>query len=1414
MKHRLLTLFVIVVLVAPQLGWAGQAYVVTLKSAQVPQQLQSMRPMQALSGFLLSGKPLDRLQSKAQLELLEKLKRYIIVTLPDGVSPDALFVEGVTDVRPLLRIGIHQLQVSNDSLVDRQWALKKLGAPSAWKNATGRGIVVGVIDTGVEWTHPDLIDALAISDAEDINRNGMFDPWSSDVTVGGVTGDLNGIDDDDNGVVDDVIGYDFVDQSVRNLGDDRDRDPVPFDEHGHGTSVAGVIAATTNNKIGIAGLAYGARVRVLRAFDATGNAEEDDIACAIVYAALTGVHILNMSFGDGVDSPLVRDAVRFAASMGMVMIASAGNTGTLSRQYPAGYDEVIAVASTNDQDLRSPFSSTGPLIALSAPGEGILTTAVGRSYRTVSGTSFSAPYVASVAAMLKEKFPEITPQEVRGTLQERSRDLGTVGWDPMFGAGRLQADATASVRGLSAVFISSPINDQEFNPLASPNLDVYGSSTIAPFQNYEIAYGSGEDPRNWTTISSSRQTVLNGLLGIVDLRPLEAGPHIVRLRVYTADGRTLDHHKRIVILGSLPLSVGSIDAVQSWLTDRRTPVVNATSSRPTSMSITSLDTAFSKGISISDTRRIARKHSIVLPDTIRAQEEFNLAVTMKSENGESVDTLVKISASTDGAPALSTWRPIGQSSWAGYVLNDVRDIYQNGNPVVIMNDLSSGSFGQLITMEFSAGSWIRRDSVAQILIPRGISDVNGNGRLEIFAHVVGRAVLFEQAVPGGNPFATILFADSTGKQNAAGVADIDGDGREELLLLSDQGCTAVTFRNGKFEALGFAENPTRPAQGSSTNRIDEVSVAVGDVDGDGRMELAFGDIDGDLVIATWNGRRFETSYTLETNGGGGSGYIAMGDIDGDGKMDVIHGVPDSVQADASGEYGRSLWTYRMIKSNSVGTYQVAWEDHFSGVRYGIGYRNGLGTGQLDKKLGDEIAICVFPKLYVFGWDVASKRVVPKLFTQDVVSPRFLIHDFNRNGINELGFGSTIAGLGAMTSFRFYEIDTTTRHPAPTSVKGRYVNARSILLDWMPVPATRQYDVYKSVNTGPYRLEGSAQSNSFLLSAPDPGGSARFAIVAIPTDTTIKDSQRSADAIFSFLPLVNVIGTDVDSLSSRDVLVGVQLTVRFSGPIAVDHIDPLKFVLMPLEKSPVFARSAVAGMANSVVLTFPPHIPSESYVLAVAGVLASDLRVIAPATVDLRGVVLAEVLNPIVLSSIRAVPPSTLNLTFSMEVDESALEIGNYSLEPAGRLQIVARTTSQGVQFVLHPDEPLTPRGVLYTLTASNITSPLGNRLATGAGSSIAFVVDATDVAGSFVYPHPISISRDEEVTFAGLTAYADVEILDGSLRVIRKLGSANGAGGLRWDVRNEAGSVLPPGLYFYRVDAFGETKIGKISITR
>jgi len=211
----------------------------------------------------------------------------------------------------------------------------------------------------------------------------------------------------------------------------------PHDDNNHGTTVSGVIAAETNNSIGIAGVAPGAKLMPLKVLDSSGNGSTSDLISAIYYASNNGAKVINISLGQYTKSDALQQAINDVHKAGVVLVSAAGNS--LGMKYPAGNGNVIGVGATNNLDQVSSFSTQNSSVDVSAPGETILTTSWG-GYAFASGTSYSAAHVSGLAALVRSKFPSDTPEQVENRIIHLSEDLGAKGRDYSFGYGRINIE--------------------------------------------------------------------------------------------------------------------------------------------------------------------------------------------------------------------------------------------------------------------------------------------------------------------------------------------------------------------------------------------------------------------------------------------------------------------------------------------------------------------------------------------------------------------------------------------------------------------------------------------------------------------------------------------------------------------------------------------------------------------------------------------------------------------------------------------------------------------------------------------------------------------------------------------------------------------------------------------------------------
>jgi len=397
--------------------------------------------VQLEAGLWNSGQRGEVLQS-AGGRLVAKLPeiRTLRIALNGGESVDMAVARigrlpGVVSAEPNL---IVRRSAVDDTYYGAQSSyLDLIEAPAAWEVSRGDDVIVAVLDSGVDSGHPDLTGRI----------------WTNPLDAPD-----NGLDDDENGCIDDVIGCNFL---TLTTSDPSCAAPSPTnagDDSGHGTFVAGIIAATGNNATGVIGAAPGVRVMPVKILDCLGHGSAAEAAQGVLYAARMGARVINISFTADGDSQTMASALREAHDRyAAVIVAASGNQGEQGITFPARLPETIAVGSSGaatGKDVRSPFSDWGSGVDIVAPGFNIISTVpralcgswhcftAEQPYGPGSGTSFAAPFVSALAALIISHNPNLHPETVRSMIVRAAAPLpdgGTPGWD---GAGRIRMRAS------------------------------------------------------------------------------------------------------------------------------------------------------------------------------------------------------------------------------------------------------------------------------------------------------------------------------------------------------------------------------------------------------------------------------------------------------------------------------------------------------------------------------------------------------------------------------------------------------------------------------------------------------------------------------------------------------------------------------------------------------------------------------------------------------------------------------------------------------------------------------------------------------------------------------------------------------------------------------------------------------------
>ncbi|MGB5139596.1 MAG: S8 family serine peptidase, partial [Candidatus Zixiibacteriota bacterium] len=447
---------------------------------------------------------LDRMfeQSAKSLQRGDKdLSGFYRITFDSANDLDkvAEALASLPEVESVEKVGVHPIDaIPNDASFNSLWGLNQgndrdIDAPEAWNIETGdSAILVGAMDTGVQWNHADLGGPSPYT-------NGNI--WINWAEYNGASS----VDDDGNGYIDDFRGWDWVDVLGAWSGEDADTpDNDPMDFNGHGTHTSGTMAGITNNGIGVAGVAGGwspadggCRIVPLRIGWSQANAQGNEAgyvrmdfaAQAFNYATQIGVTAVNCSWGSS-NSGGIQAAVDNAVANGMVICTSAGNSNNTSVSYLAGRSDVISVASVTSSGTKSSFSNYGSWVDVSAPGSNIYSTYSNHgsaTYASLSGTSMASPHVAGLAGLIRSKSPGLTATQVRDLITNTTDDIDAqnTGYIGLLGTGRINANTA-----LLGIVSAEAAADVQLG--AAPLAVSFSGSSLSLVNSWLWRFGDGD----------------------------------------------------------------------------------------------------------------------------------------------------------------------------------------------------------------------------------------------------------------------------------------------------------------------------------------------------------------------------------------------------------------------------------------------------------------------------------------------------------------------------------------------------------------------------------------------------------------------------------------------------------------------------------------------------------------------------------------------------------------------------------------------------------------------------------------------------------------------------------------------------------------------------------------------------------
>jgi hypothetical protein len=1236
--------------------------------------------------------------------------------------------------------------VEEDSLLARQWNLPEMG----WDLTVleeEREVLVAVVDSGLDFQHPEMAGQT----------------WQNLAEVEGIAG----VDDDDNGYIDDVRGWDFTDApGLPGEGDFLERDADPEDESGHGTHVAGIIAAAAGNGEGIAGIAPMARIMALRAgFNVAGGGylEDDDLAAAIVYAVDNGAQIINMSWGDPLFSPLIRDVVAYAHGRGCVLVAATGNEGSDLVFFPGSLDETIAVAASGPEGRGLAFSNRGPSIDLAAPGSGILSLAPGGKYGERSGTSMAAAHVSGLAALVLARRPHFDPSQVRGALVMGARESGLSGWDVQFGAGIAQVAAVGIDRPPIVQILEPGTGDE----LAPGSVEV--RFEMSGVDAWSVDWGMGSQPDTWHPLSSAEGNSGGEIRVDWETDGLLASEYLLRTRG-VREGKALEDRVQVRLLRTGPQIVGArlfraLDG-ENWahLVEWQTDIAAGGRVR--------LRQEGERVVELSAVDLRTRQR-VKLPGDLATGV---YAVELEPRAGGIVGMAVSVGR-IEVEPGTPGWAMEHRASLPdGYLLPSIEDI--DGDGMAEMGQMVYGG-GQYNTGEFYRweGGEARGVHSSQLLfIPWNVHDLDGDGNREVMAVDARRVRLLESQGEKGFPDRVVWERDDVW---GGEVADLDGDGRQEMFLRSGKDPFFAVLENrgdDQYEEVAVLSNTT-----SGTNQLGARQV-VGDFDGDGKGELVCGDEDGDLVVfenftddvyrQIWKEEVKEPYVDARVVGGGV-------DLDADGREEFVVArlIQDPYQL------RETSWVVGVYQATGDNAFALEWQVEVLG---GGSSGNGISVADLDGDGDAEFALALVPGLYVFK-GVGVDDYEPVWYAPIARTYRPAVGDWDGDGHREIAFNAH----GKVTVFS--RISDPSDLGVPAGFDLFALDGSRAALAWDPVPGATGYRVYR---------------DGEVLVADQPG---------IGFEDEGLDGERIYEyAVAAFDSVRGAVGPRTSALAVQPAppprVVGVeriaagQLAVRFSVPMEVSYLEPYRFELDPggMPSSVLVDRAG-----QRVVVSFAEALPDSGDFLLEIGPLRSRQRGMLAETDRRFAFSLQPPAVPARILEGEVVSATRVALRFSRPVKRPADPGAVFTFAPGGIVIEAVEGDGDGLLLELAQETPLLPLGRRYELRFDGLEDEAGNRIS----GSLTLGIAAASLKRVRVFPNPFFPVRGQ-LTWGYLTAEAVVYIYDMGGQLLRTLEEANGDGGVKWDGRNQAGKPIDSGIYLYRVVGEGEERVGKFALIR
>ena len=1287
------------------------------------------------------------------------------------------------------------LHPNDPEFPDQQVHLDNCNIPQSWDYTVGNEqIIVGIVDSGLHFDHPDMQNNIFINQNEIPN---------------------DGIDNDGNGYIDDVHGWDFVDAPELGsiaLGDYLQQDNDPDDELNHGTHVAGIISADTNNEEGVSGISWNSKLLIVRSGFKTlngGYLQDDDAAAGIIYAADMGADIINLSWGDTNYSQIIADACYYAYNKGSIIVAAAGNEGATAEHqvvYPAQLSTTLAIGAVDRYRTLASFSSYGPQIDIVAPGQIVLSTfdiTPEDFYKEQSGTSMAAPFVCGAIALLLSVEPELNFSEVRGRLISSAEDLGEIGFDYEYGNGLLDVYSLLTETSYPVIEITTPQDNTGLNS----TFDIIGTVQCPNFWYYSVKYTSEEMPAStdWSDVDPDNpdyfEQVENDTIAqfIVDDSVLD-NTYTIKIEAITADQQHYTYFRTIYIDQTSPeFNADYASYMKRYAAEIPEYYIQALFDEDVNIFLRQYpSTEFLPHFGDADSLQIIKIDG--LPQ--------NVLIDIKAENLCGLETVIDSAYIFETDDQTIDIHGFDQLA-IGNELVSVQKTYDfdgNGKNEIFVLETEE-ELQTLKILELNGEELITKHEFSAVFWPNDLGNTNESG-MEVIGIQLDRPLVLETTYGNYYPSEPI-FVDI----NAFGAnfADYDDDGIDEVILVKNEDISGISHRvltlnqrNGNSfdrEELILNETPT------SIKNFFSTKVVCDKLDNDNYPDILAADKDGDIMIFERETGEFEMVWNHRLPVGNAYN-LCSGDFTGDGKSEFCVGGYNQDMLDPA----KSFSFYEFFKTTDINNeYQSLGYLAFSE----IDTKNSLAAADIDGDGDNEIVISVPPNIYIVDyidgqfqpiWQGLSTKTSSNTiaFSGKTASQNaFIITNVEENGI--------------IRSALISEMEEFTGPSSPQFFTAIPLDSVSVYLSWQQQEADH-FNVYCKLKDIVTLVANNVQENFFTDDNLTIGDTLYYQVTAV---------DLSYDPVES-LPTSWEIAIPYFAPELENIRMISQYEIKLKFDLEVDNIHSTIF-------SVEFGREKIYPVSvnmieqnTALILRFNTQfVEYDDYILNISGLTGKTGVPVFQGPYQFQ---YKEDTSPPEIITVRTSNTKIVNVIYSEALDKSLAEdINNYTLvlpavDKDNEIERLEYSEADSCYVSMQMKEELKYTNQSYFLKVKGIEDLAGNVISNSGNKchfSLTSMLGLRNLKQMIVYPNPLYISESliDKVNFINLPTDVSGKIwiynLDGELIFENAVGPYN-IGGLApcfsWKCENNYGNKISSGIYFYLLRMGKDSRKGKIII--